>query len=313
MSSPLSFRGCFTAIITPFTPDGAAIDYKRLDEQIAFQAVGGVNGVVVSGTTGESPTLEQDEYEQLVTRAIEIGHRNGISVVIGTGSNSTTHAVALQKFAARAGADATLSVNPYYNKPTQEGLYRHFVEVAQAADIPVILYNIPGRSGVGLSLDTIQRLAKQVNIKAIKDAAGNVDFTSETCAACPELAVLSGDDPLTLPMLAVGAIGVVSVVSNLAPGTVSAICRAWAEGRTEEALSAHRELAALSKAMFLETNPIPVKAAMKLLDRDSGAMRLPMTPASPATVEKLRQVLAASQLLHKPAVRVNTRKSAPVG
>ena len=296
---PIALRGCFTAIVTPFTPDGSAIDYARLEEQIAFQAAGGVTGIVVSGTTGESPTLERAEYEQLVERAAQIGHVHGLVVVAGTGSNSTAHAVALQRFAKSVGADATLSVNPYYNKPTQEGLFRHFAAVADAADIPVILYNVPGRSAVGLSIETIKRLSGHPNIRAIKDAAGNVDLTSETCAACPELIVLSGDDPLALPMLAVGAVGVVSVVSNLVPAQVSAMCAQWMAGRREEALALHRETAPLSKAMFLETNPIPVKAAMALLGRDSGSLRLPMTPATPSTIEKLRQVLISQEMLQQ--------------
>ncbi len=296
---PLSLRGCFTAIVTPFTSDGSAIDYTRLEEQIAFQGAGGVSGIVVSGTTGESPTLEQAEYERLVERAVQIGHRHGLVVIAGTGSNSTAHAVALQRFAKGVGADAALSVNPYYNKPTQEGLFRHFTAVADAADLPVILYNVPGRSAVALSIETIKRLSQHPNIRAIKDAAGSVDLCSETCAACPDLTVLSGDDPLTLPMLAVGAVGVVSVVSNIAPAQVSSMCAQWMAGRKEEALALHREIATLSKAMFLETNPIPVKAAMALLGRDSGSLRLPMTAATPATIEKLRQVLISQEMLQQ--------------
>jgi 4-hydroxy-tetrahydrodipicolinate synthase len=296
-------RGCFTAIITPFTPDGASIDFARLDEQIALQAAGGVTGVVVSGTTGESPTLEHEEYERLVARAVETGRRHGLVVVAGTGSNSTAHAVALHRLALSLGADAGLSVNPYYNKPTQEGLVRHFTAVADSCDLPVILYNVPGRSGVGLSLDTIRTLARHPNVRALKDAAGNVDLTSETCAACPGLVVLSGDDPLTLPMMGVGAVGVVSVASNVVPDRVSALCRLELEGRREEALGVHRELAALSKALFLETNPIPVKAAMRLLGRDSGALRLPMIPASPATVERLRAVLTSMEVLQLAGAR----------
>jgi 4-hydroxy-tetrahydrodipicolinate synthase len=298
-SSRLELRGCFTAIVTPFTADGSGIDYARLEQQIALQAAGGVSGIIVSGTTGESPTLEHEEYQELVGQGVKIGHRHGLIVVAGTGSNSTAHAVEMQRFAKKAGADATLSVNPYYNKPTQEGLFRHFTAIADAAEIPVILYNVPGRSASGLTVETIRRLSEHRNIQALKDAAGNVDMTSETCAACPNLTVLSGDDPLTLPMMAVGAVGVISVVSNIVPGLVSTMCAQWAAGRREEALATHREIAPLSKAMFLETNPIPVKAAMALLGIDSGAMRLPMTPATPATVEKLRQVLISKEMLQQ--------------
>lgn len=294
---PIAFHGAYTAIITPFTPDGTTIDYTRLAEQIAAQASGGVTGIVVSGTTGESPTLEQDEFETLVVRAIQLGHARGLQVLVGTGSNSTAHAVAMQRFAHQAGADAALSVNPYYNKPTQEGLYRHFMAAADASPLPIMLYNIPGRSAVGLTLDTIQRLARHPNIQALKDAAGNVDLTAETCSACPDLAVLSGDDPLTLPMLSVGAVGVVSVASNVAPDRVSAICTEFAAGRHAAALAHHRALNPLYKALFAETNPIPVKAALRLLGRDSGALRLPMTPATSPTIERLRQALTTLELL----------------
>lgn len=309
-SGPIDFRGCFTAITTPFTPDGSTIDFDRLGEQIGFQASGGVTGIVVSGTTGESPTLEHEEYEKLVATAVELGHARGIAVIAGTGSNSTNHAVSMQKFARSVGADATLSVNPYYNKPVQDGLVKHFMAVADAADIPVMLYNIPGRSGVSLTLDTIRTLARHPNIRALKDAAGNVDFTSDTCAACPNLQVLSGDDPLTLPMMSVGAVGVVSVLSNILPDRVSEMCAARLDGRHDDALSIHREVASLCKALFTETNPIPVKAAMRLLGRDTGVLRLPMTAASQATIEKLRQVLTSMELLQQAGARatVNDRR-----
>jgi 4-hydroxy-tetrahydrodipicolinate synthase len=294
--APLDLRGSFTAITTPFTADGSKIDYNALEEQIAFQAAGGTRGIIVSGTTGESPTLEHDEYHMLVERAVESGHRHGMLVVAGTGSNSTAHAIKMQQFAAKAGADAGLSVNPYYNKPTQEGLYRHFVAVAQASDLPVILYNVPGRSGVGLTVDTIRRLSEVPGIIAIKDAAGNVDLTSETCAACPGLTVLSGDDPLTLSMIGLGAVGVISVASNVVPRQVSELCAAALDGRHAEALAIHREIAGLTKALFAETNPIPVKAAMKLLGRDTGVLRLPMTAASAATIERLRVELGKLEM-----------------
>ncbi|MBY0313519.1 MAG: 4-hydroxy-tetrahydrodipicolinate synthase [Phycisphaerales bacterium] len=293
----LELSGCFTAITTPFSPDGSRIDFAALARQIDRQADGGVSGIVVSGTTGESPTLEHDEYQQLVAEAVKLGHARDLLVIAGAGSNSTRHAIALQTLAHRLGADATLSVNPYYNKPTQDGLFRHYTAIADSCPIPTILYNVPGRSAGGLTLDTIRTLSRHPNIVAIKDAAGNVDFTSETCAACPNLTVLSGDDPLTLPMMSVGAAGVVSVVSNVVPDRVSAMCAAELEGRHDEALSIHRELAAISKAMFLETNPIPVKGALKLLGVDSGAMRLPMTSATPATLEKLKTLMGAMEVV----------------
>jgi 4-hydroxy-tetrahydrodipicolinate synthase len=302
-SSSASFRGCFTAVITPFAADGSAIDFVALQHQLERQAEGKVTGVVLSGTTGESPTLEEHEFAELISRGIEIGKRLGLMMLVGTGSNYTAHAIHLQKLAHKAGADAALCVNPYYNKPTQEGLYRHFGAVADSCDLPIMLYNIPGRTAGGLTFETIQRLASHPNIKAIKDAAGNVDFTSQTCAACPNLAVLSGDDPLTLPMMSVGAVGVVSVLSNVVPDRVSGLCRLALAGNFGAAREAHHELAPLTRALFLETNPIPLKAAMRLMGLDSGALRLPMTEAAPTTVERLREALAKQELLRPSGTR----------
>lgn len=293
----VNFEGCFTAVVTPFTSDGRAIDFATLEMQLKRQAEGKVTGVVLSGTTGESPTLEEHEFLELIQRGIAIGRRLGLTMLVGTGSNSTAHAVHLHTAAHAAGADASLCVNPYYNKPTQEGLYRHFMMAADSCDLPIMLYNIPGRTAGGLTLETIQRLAGHPNIRAIKDAAGNVDFTSQTCAACPDLAVLSGDDPLTLPMMSVGAVGVASVLSNVVPDRVSAMCRLALAGNFGAAREAHREVAGLTRALFLETNPIPLKAALRLMGVDSGALRLPMTEATPATVERLRDVLAKHELL----------------
>lgn len=297
-STPQSqFRGSFTAITTPFTPDALKIDFDRLAAQIQHQAQGGTTGIVVSGTTGESPTLEPEEYRELVERSLPLGRQAGLMVIAGTGSNSTAHAVELQRFAAKAGVDASLSVNPYYNKPTQEGLYRHFMTVADAADLPVVLYNVPGRSGVALTPATVERLASHPNIKAIKEATGSTDSCGEIAMRCPQLAILSGDDGMTLPFAVLGAVGVVSVASNVAPQRVANLCGAFLAGRWEEALRIHRELAELCRVLFMETNPIPVKAAMKLLGLDSGSMRLPMTEATPSTVEKLKQVMGSMELI----------------
>src|SRR5262245_1090364 len=264
------FTGAFTAITTPFTTDGAAIDRDRLSTQIAFQAQGGLKGIVIAGTTGESPTLSEAEWKDLIKLASHHAHAAGLMAIAGTGSNNTHHAVELQKFAKSLGADATLSVNPYYNKPTQEGLYRHFVSVADAADIPVVLYNIPGRTGVALTPATVERLSKHPNIRACKEATGSTDSASEIAQRCPEVALLSGDDSMTLPFASVGGVGVVSVVSNIAPAKVTALCKAFLENRWTDALKAHRELFPLCRACFLETNPIPLKAAMRLLGKDTG-------------------------------------------
>jgi len=286
------FRGAFTAIVTPFNADASAIDYGRLDQQLAFQAKGGVTGVIVSGTTGESPTLTHSEYEHLVKACVERGRTHGLMVIAGTGSNSTAHAVDLQRLAASLGADAALSVNPYYNKPTQEGLYRHFMTIADSAELPIMLYNIPGRTGVALTPATVERLSKHPHIRACKEATGSTDSCSEIAQRCPDIAVLSGDDSMTLPFMSVGAVGVVSVITNLVPTKMAGLCKAWLDGNAGAALAAHRELFPLCRACFVETNPIPLKAAMKLLGRDTGAMRLPMTEASAETVTGLKKVLA---------------------
>ena len=290
------FTGCFTAIITPFTEDGGAIDYGRLKAQIQRQAAGNVRGIVVSGTTGESPTLSASEYRELVQSAVRLGRDAGLLVIAGTGSNSTAHAVELQRFAKEAGADAALSVNPYYNKPEQEGLYRHFMSVADAADLPIVLYNIPGRTGVALAPATVERLFDHPNIVANKEATGSTDSATDMLARCPGLALLSGDDSMTLPFLSVGGVGVVSVVSNLAPDRMSALVGAWLTGDTDRARELHYELFGLCRAMFCETNPVPVKAAMQLLGHDTGALRLPMTPPRPETVERVRQALGRLEL-----------------
>jgi 4-hydroxy-tetrahydrodipicolinate synthase len=287
----ITFRGAYTAITTPFTSDGSSLDLAKLREQLAFQAQGGVTGVIVAGTTGESPTLSEAEYQTLLSAAVEIGRPLGLQVIAGTGSNSTAHAVHLQKLAQRAGADAALSVNPYYNKPGQEGLYRHFVTQADASELPVMLYNIPGRTGVALAPETVERLAVHPKIRAIKEATGSTDSCGEIALRCPNLAVLSGDDTMTLPFASVGAVGVVSVVSNLFPEKIAGLCRLFLAGDFAGALKVHRELIPIARAMFVETNPIPVKAAMKLLGRDSGALRLPMTEARPETIATLKKTL----------------------
>jgi 4-hydroxy-tetrahydrodipicolinate synthase len=291
MATGIEFRGSYTAIITPFSADGLVLDLGRLREQIIAQARGGTRGIIVAGTTGESPTLTEDEYETLLSAAVEAGRPLGLQVIAGTGSNNTAHAVHLQQLAEECGADAALSVNPYYTKPTQEGLYRHFVMQADASDLPVMLYNIPGRTGVALTPETVERLAAHPKIRGIKEATGSTDSCGEIAMRCPHLAVLSGDDTMTLPFASVGAVGVVSVVSNVFPERVAELCKAFLAGDMAGALRVHRGIIPIAKAMFLETNPIPVKAAMKLLGRDAGVLRLPMTEARPETVAALRKLL----------------------
>lgn len=275
------FRGTFTAITTPFTEDGSAIDFDVLKEQIKFQADGKVTGVVLAGTTGESPTLEPKEWQELITRGTQMAHEFGILAVAGTGSNSTHHACDLQKFAQGRRRRHGSCVNPYYNKPVQEGLYAHFMAQADAAAAGDPLQRPQPLGRCAPRFDTVGRLAKHPNIKAIKEATGSPDSASEILIKGPHIALLSGDDTLTLPFASIGGVGVVSVVSNIMPDRIVALCNAFLGNRWPEALKIHRELVPVCKAMFVETNPIPVKAAMKLLGRDTGVLRLPMTAASP--------------------------------
>jgi 4-hydroxy-tetrahydrodipicolinate synthase len=298
-SSRITFRGAYTAIITPFTADGASVDHARFSEQIHFQSEGGITGIVPCGTTGEAPTLTDEEHRSVVESAIEIGKPLGLQIIAGAGSNNTAHAIELQQFARSAGADAALQVNPYYNKPSQEGLYRHFMMIADSCDLPICLYNIPGRSGVALSPDTIERLAKHPNIQAIKEATGSLDSASEILART-NLALLSGDDSLTLPFASVGGVGVVSVVTNIVPEKVSAMCNAFNSGKWEQARKQHFELMPLSRGLLtLDTNPIPIKAAMEKLGRDTGVLRLPMCRANAKTIEAIEKLLVQAGLTRR--------------
>ena len=288
------FHGTFTALITPFRNN--AIDARAYEQQIAFQARHQLQGIVPVGTTGESPTLSHSEHKQVIEIAVKAARGTGLQVIAGTGSNSTDEAIELTRFAQSAGADAVLMVNPYYNKPTQEGLYRHFKAVAEATDIPIVLYNIPGRTGITMTVSTMLRLVKDFkNIVAVKDAAGNIDLTTEAAGA--GLTLLSGDDSMTLPMMAVGAKGVISVGSNIVPGQVRSLVDAAAAGDFAGARAIHHKLFALCKALFIETNPIPVKTAMAMLGRDTGDMRLPLCAMAEANRELLKQALVRAGLL----------------
>ena len=299
----IEFRGCYTAIVTPFTSDGIAVDESRLAEQIAFQADGGVRGIVACGTTGESPTLEDDEHRLVVETAVELGKKRGLQVIAGAGSNCTRHAVALQKLAFEVGADAGLQVSPYYNKPSQEGLYRHFMTVADSCPLPVMLYNIPGRCGVAINPDTVARLAKHPNIVAIKEATGSMDSASEIRQRCG-ITILSGDDSLTLSFAGCGSAGVVSVVSNLVPARVAELCRLLAANDFHAALGVHMGLLPLSRGLLsLDVNPVPLKCALAALGLDGGAVRLPLAPASPAAAAAIRELVAAAGIAPaRPAV-----------
>jgi 4-hydroxy-tetrahydrodipicolinate synthase len=287
------FSGAITAMVSPFS-DGR-VDEARLREQVEFQISHGINGLVPVGTTGESPTLSHEEHDRVIELVVEASDGR-VPVIAGAGSNSTEEALRLTRHAREAGATASLQVNPYYNKPTQEGLYRHFMTIADRVDLPVVLYNIPGRCGVALSAETIIRLAAHDRIVAIKEATGSMDLASEI-AAETDLVILSGDDSLTLPLMAIGGRGVISVVANLVPDRVRALTDAALAGDFATARKAHLELFPLCKAMFVETNPIPVKTAMAIVGRDSGQLRLPMCEPAPSNREKLEQALRQAGLL----------------
>ena len=288
--SSAAIAGTLTAMITPFR-DGA-IDYARLDQQIDRQIAGGVDGLVPCGTTGESPTLSHDEHRRLIEHVVDkVAGR--VKVVAGTGSNATTEALELTRHAKGAGADAALIVNPYYNKPTQEGLYRHFALLADEVGLPIVLYNIPGRTGVALTPATVARLAEHEAVIAIKEATVSMDTASEIAAltAHRDLAILSGDDSLTLPLMAIGGRGVISVLSNLLPDRVTAMVKAGLHSDFEGARRMHLELFPLFKGMFLETNPIPIKTAMRMAGHDTGELRLPLCEMDAGNAKQLEAIL----------------------
>ena len=290
----LDLRGTWTALITPFR-DGA-IDEPALRNLVETQVAGGVTGVVACGSTGETPTLSLDEFTRVVTITIEQA-AGRIPVMVGTGSNDTATTIERTRIARELGAAAALVVMPWYNKPTQEGLFQHMRQVAAQTDLPIVLYNVPGRTGVDLQARTVARLAAIPAIAGIKEAAGSVDRVSEivrlTAGVDPEFVVLSGDDSLTLPMMSVGAQGVVSVVSNIVPGAVSALTRAALRGDFLTARTLHLELFDLCNAMFVETNPVPVKAAAELLGLAPAEVRLPLVGLTPESRTHVFQTLMA--------------------
>ena len=288
------FAGVTVALVTPFR--GGDIDWDELRRLVDWHAEQGTDGLAPVGTTGESPTLDHDEHERVIAAVAEQA-RGRLKVMAGTGSNSTREAIRLTRAAQKAGADGALMVGPYYNKPTQEGYYRHFAAVAEAVDLPIVLYNIPGRTGSNILPETIARLAELPTVVAIKEATGSMDQASQI-AVTTDLTILSGDDSLTLPLMSVGGRGVVSVVGNIVPRDMQALVRAFDAGKVEEARRWHRKLFPLCRDMLgVATNPIPVKAAMKLLGRGTGELRLPMCPLDAAGEAKVRKTLQEYGLL----------------
>jgi 4-hydroxy-tetrahydrodipicolinate synthase len=294
----MRFEGTYTALVTPFDKQGN-LDEEGLRELVRFQLQEGIDGLVPVGTTGECSTLSYEEHERVIEIVVEEA-KGRVPVVAGTGSNSTREALMLTNFAREAGADGALLVVPYYNRPTQEGLYQHFKELAEKVNIPQILYNIPSRTGVNLLPQTVARLAEIKNIVGIKEAS-TVDQVSEIIELTKgkDFVVFSGNDNQTLPILALGGVGVISVASNVAPKLVSEMVRAFRKGKVEEARELHYRLSPLFKALFLETNPAPVKAALEMMGLPAGPPRLPLVEISQQNREILRKVLIDLGLLKK--------------
>jgi 4-hydroxy-tetrahydrodipicolinate synthase len=283
------FKGSCTAIITPF--DERGIDYDRLKKNLDFQYENGTSAVVVCGTTGENATLTNDEHQELVRTAI-LYNAGRMKLIAGVGSNNTLTALRRAEEAKAAGADAILMVTPYYNKSTQKGLIEHFTYVADRVEIPMILYNVPSRTGIGLKAETCKTLSGHPNIVGIKEASGDIALGAKIHSFCgDELWIWSGNDDCTVPLMSLGALGVISVASNIVPGAVAKLCSLCLSGAFEEATALYDKYAALISALFIETNPIPVKAAMQLMDMDSGLLRLPLVEISPENKAKLTAVM----------------------
>ncbi|MEE8229804.1 MAG: 4-hydroxy-tetrahydrodipicolinate synthase [candidate division NC10 bacterium] len=290
-----SFHGSIVAMVTPFR-DGQ-VDEAKIRELVEFHVKNGTDAIVPCGTTGESPTLSHEEHKKVVEVTIAAA-AGRVPVVAGTGSNSTAEAIALTQHAKKAGADGVLMVCPYYNKPTQKGLIAHYKAVAEAVDIPIIMYNIPGRTGVNMLPDTVATLAELQNIVGMKEASGSLEQMTEVISLCGEqITVVSGDDTLTLPLMVVGGKGVISVIANILPKESAELTHAALNGDWKRAKELHLRLFPLCKAMFYETNPGPVKTAMQILGRINGELRLPLAPMSEANREKLQKALKAYGLL----------------
>lgn len=289
------FTGSIVAIVTPFR--NGKLDERAFGDLIEWQIANGTNGIVPCGTTGESATLTHDEHHRVVRLTVEVA-KGRVPVIAGTGSNSTDEAISLTRHAKDAGADGALLITPYYNKPTQEGLYRHYKAVAEAVDMPLVLYNIPGRTGVNMLPATVARLAVMKNIVGIKEGSGSVQQASDIAQTCGDrLTVLSGDDPLTLPMMAVGAKGVITVTANVMPKEMAQLVASFQAGRIDEARRIHFALSALFAALFYETNPIPVKEALGMMGKIDPELRLPMCAMSADNRNQLTRVLKEMRLI----------------
>jgi len=283
------FKGAFVAIVTPVK--NGKVDEKTLGQLIEFQIKNGSSGIVPAGCTGEAATLSHEEQKHLISFTVDVVKKR-VPVIAGTGSNNTEEALALTTHAKKAGCDGALMIMPYYNKPTPEGQYRHYERIAKAVDIPIVLYNVPGRTGISMLPETVARLSKIDNIVAIKEASGSLDQVSQILSLC-DITVLSGDDSLTLPMMSIGAKGVISVAANIIPADVAKMVNAFLGGNMEEARKLHYKMLPIFKAMFIETNPIPVKASLGIMGLLDAEWRLPLCPPKDETMEKLKKALKA--------------------
>jgi 4-hydroxy-tetrahydrodipicolinate synthase len=293
----IKFRGVVPALVTPFVED--RVDYPALAQHVDFMVESGVQALLACGTTGESPTLSHDEHDKVVAKTVEAA-RGRVPVLAGTGSNCTREAMTMSRHAREAGVDGLLLVSPYYNKPTQEGLYRHFVTVAESAGLPVILYNIPGRCGVNILPETMHRLSLHELIVGVKEATGDLNQMIRTIELCgPDFLVTCGDDGLTLPLLSAGGGGVISVAANIIPRPLVQMWRAWEAGEVRECRELFYRMLPFFKALFIETNPVPLKYLLGLAGRMSAQMRMPMGPPTPASRGKLRE-LASQWADHLP-------------
>jgi 4-hydroxy-tetrahydrodipicolinate synthase len=283
------FKGSLVAIVTPFV--NGKLDEKRFNSLLEFQIKNGTSGIVPCGTTGESATLSLKEHERVVEITVQtVAGR--VPVIAGAGSNNTAEAIRLTRYAKSAGADGVLLISPYYNKPTQKGIYLHFKAIAEEVDIPIVLYNIASRTGINIEPDTVAKLAQIKNIVAIKEASGNLSQMAQIVKVCGDnIALISGDDALTLPVLSIGGIGVISVVANIVPAQTAQLIKLFEDGKIKEAREVYYQLLPLVKAMFIETNPGPVKQALGMMGLVKPELRLPLSPMLPDNEEKLRQVL----------------------
>lgn len=293
------FKGSYVAMVTPFK--NGRVDEARLKALVEFHVENGTDGLVPCGSTGESATLSHDEHKK-VTEIVIKASKGRLPVIAGAGSNSTAETIELVHHAEKAGANAALLVVPYYNKPMPQGLYEHFKAVAKSAKLPLILYNIPGRSGINMPPETVIRLAHDCpTIVGIKEASGSMDYSTQLLSTLgpDRFVVFSGDDSLTLPLMAIGAKGIISVVANILPAAMSELCRSWSHGHAGRALELHNQLFSVIRALFLETNPIPVKAAMAHLKLCSNELRLPLTPMSADAQKKLLDALKVCPLVKR--------------